>query len=355
MARSDVARGEPGSHAANRSPPPEPGEGGRPRIGISACLLGQAVRYDGGHKRDRFLTDVLGPYVEWVPICPEVEIGLGTPRPPIRLERGDGGKIHLVMPSTGEDLTERMRGYVDGRVALLASLGLCGYVLKSDSPSCGMARVEVFDANDGPHGGGRGPSRRRGKGRSRRDGRGLFAAGLMDALPYLPVEDEDRLNDPRLRENFISRVFAAHRWRAMEAKGLSRASLMRFHRRHELHCMARSQAGLRRLGRLLAQPSKPTDLPALAETYLARFMAVMSRVPTRKGHATVLEHVAGHLSDRLDAGDRAELAEAIRGYRRGLTPLIVPLTLLRHHARQLDITYLKDRVYLEPPRKPGME
>jgi uncharacterized protein YbbK (DUF523 family) len=169
----------------------------KPRIGISACLLGEEVRYDGGHKRNAFLTEILGPYVEWVPVCPEVELGLGTPRPPIQLERRRGA-IRLVMPSTGRDLTSSMREYAERRVAELARLDLDGYILKSKSPSCGMEAVKVYAA----------------AGVASPEGRGLFAEALMSRLPELPVEEEGRLEDPRLRESFVQRVFARHRGRA---------------------------------------------------------------------------------------------------------------------------------------------
>ena len=171
----------------------------KPRVGISACLLGQEVRYDGGHKRDAFLTDILGRYVEWVPVCPEVELGMGTPRPPIRLERR-GGEIRLVMPSTGGDYTDAMRAYAERRADALAKLDLDGYILKKDSPSCGMERVEVHHGSGAPS----------------NDGRGLFAAALIARLPDLPFEEEGGLRDPLLRESFVRRVFARYHRRLLE-------------------------------------------------------------------------------------------------------------------------------------------
>lgn len=313
-------------------PPPEPPETRRVRIGISACLLGQEVRYNGGHKRDSFLTDVFGRYVEWVPVCPEVEIGLGVPRPPIRLTWAAGGEVRLVMPDTGEDLTERMTAYAERRVDDLAGLGLAGYVFKKDSPSCGMERVKVWPG-DGP------PSK---------EGRGLFAEVLMRRLPHLPIEEEGRLNDPSLRDSFISRVYVYDRWLEAEHAGWRPASLMRFHERHKLLLMARNQAGMRRLGRLLGDSTPKDDPRALAAAYLDGMTAVLRRAPTRRGHTNVLQHLAGYVSDGIDRGDRAELAESIDRYRRGLVPLIVPLTLLRHHVRRLGVEYLCNQVYLEP-------
>jgi uncharacterized protein YbgA (DUF1722 family)/uncharacterized protein YbbK (DUF523 family) len=301
------------------------------RIGISSCLLGEEVRYNGGHKRDAFLTDTFGRYVEWVAVCPEVELGMGTPRPSIRLERIGGG-VRLMMPSTGGDYTDAMREYAGRRVTALAGMDLDGYVLKKDSPSCGMERVKVYDGAGAPS----------------KDGRGLFAEALISRLPDLPVEEEGRLNDPLLRENFISRVFVHHRWHEAGKEGWIRASLLRFHERHKFLLMARNQAALRRLGRLLGESDKRQPPAELAAAYLQGLTATLSRPATRRGHTNVLQHLAGYVSDALDREDRAELAETIERYRLGLVPLVVPLTLIRHHVRRQEVEYLRDQVYLEP-------
>lgn len=301
------------------------------RIGVSACLLGQEVRYNGGHKRDAFLTDTFGRYVEWVAVCPEVEVGMGTPRPPVRLERR-GEETRLVMPSTGEDYTDAMRAWGQRRVEALAGMDLDGYVLKKDSPSCGMERVKVYS----------------GAGAPAKDGRGLFAEALIARLPDLPVEEEGRLNDPLLRENFIARVFVHHRWREGEREGWTRASLMRFHERHKFLLMARNQNGMRRLGRLLGDSGKETPAAELAASYRKGLTEVLQRPATRRGHANVLQHLAGYVSDPLDREDRAELAGTIERYRLGLVPLIVPLTLIRHHVRRQEVEYLQGQAYLEP-------
>jgi uncharacterized protein YbgA (DUF1722 family)/uncharacterized protein YbbK (DUF523 family) len=303
----------------------------RVRIGISACLLGQEVRYNGGHKRDAFLTDTFGRYVEWVSVCPEVELGMGTPRPPIRLERL-GGEVRLVMPGTGEDYTEPMRAWSRRRAEALAGMELDGYVLKKDSPSCGMERVKVYAGAGAPS----------------KDGRGLFAAALIARLPDLPVEEEGRLNDPLLRENFIARVFVHHRWREGEREGWTRAALTRFHERHKFLLMARNQNGMRRLGRLLGGAGKETPADELAAAYREGLTEILRRPATRRGHTNVLQHLAGFVSDPLDGEDRAELTETIERYRLGLVPLIVPLTLIRHHVRRQGVAYLQDQVYLEP-------
>lgn len=301
------------------------------RIGISACLLGQKVRFDGGHKRDAFLVETFGRYVEWVPVCPEVEMGLDTPRDAMRLQI-EGGEIRLITPKTGIDHTEQMRTFADHRLAELAAERLCGYILKKDSPSCGMERVRLYAGHDSPS----------------RSGRGLFAAALMQQFPHLPVEEEGRLNDPRLRENFISRVFAYQRWRQLTEKPLSRAALMNFHAQHKFLLVAHSQMGAQRLGRLLASPESCVDVDVLAMTYLDRFTEVMHRTPTRRSHTNVLQHLAGYVSKRLDADEREELTTMIDQYRLGLLPLIVPMILIRHYVRKFRVPYLLDQVYLSP-------
>ncbi len=302
------------------------------RIGVSACLLGEEVRYNGGHKRDPFLTDMLGQYVEWVPVCPEVEIGLGTPRPAMRLVR-IGGDTRMVTPETGADHTEAMRVYSERRVGELFGERLAGYILKKDSPSCGMERVKLYPAEGGA------PAK---------EARGLFAEVLLRRWPDLPVEEEGRLHDPLLRENFVTRIFVRDRWMQAEEEGWTRAALMRFHERHKFLLMARNQAGMRRLGRLLGQSGKKDDLHGLAQTYLAGMTEVLRRPATRRGHTNVLYHLAGFVTDRLDDGDRRELIESIDRYRAGQLPLVVPVTLIRHHARRLEVDYLRDQIYLEP-------
>jgi uncharacterized protein YbgA (DUF1722 family)/uncharacterized protein YbbK (DUF523 family) len=304
----------------------------RLRIGVSACLLGEEVRYNGGHKRDPFLTDMLGQYVEWVPVCPEVEIGLGTPRPAMRLVR-IGGDKRMVTPETGADHTEAMRVYSERRVGELFGERLAGYILKKDSPSCGMERVKLYPAEGGA---------------PVKEARGLFAEILLRRWPGLPVEEEGRLHDPLLRESFVTRIFVRDRWMKDEEAGWSRASLMGFHERHKFLLMARNQAGMRRLGRLLGESGKKEDAHELAQTYLAGMTEVMRRPATRRGHTNVLYHLAGFVTDRIDDGDRRELIESIDRYRAGQLPLIVPVTLIRHHVRRLEVDYLRDQVYLEP-------
>jgi uncharacterized protein YbgA (DUF1722 family)/uncharacterized protein YbbK (DUF523 family) len=318
----------------------------RPRIGVSACLLGEPVRYDAGHKRDPFLVDVFGPHVEWVAVCPEVEAGFGTPRESMRLTtaapevrakgtRIDPGRISLVLVKSGIDVTERLARYSDRRTGELTGERLSGYVLKKDSPSCGMNRVKVYSPG----------------GMSERAGRGLFAEALIARMPSLPVEEEGRLSDPPLRENFIERVFAYQRLRRLFEGAWSVGDLVAFHTAHKLTLMAHSPVAYRDLGRLVANAGNQASA-AIESTYQAQFMAAMSIVATPKRHANVLQHMLGYFKKTLDADARAEILGLIEEHRRSTVPLIVPLTLMRHHVRRHQVTYLQGQTYLEPhPRE----
>ena len=303
------------------------------RIGISACLLGREVRYDGGHKRDAFLVETFGHYVEWVPVCPEVELGLGTPRPTLRLERHDGD-VRLMMPKTGDDHTDAMRGYADKRVAALVEDDLCGYILKKDSPSCGMERVKVYGTNTIPS----------------KSGRGLFAEALMQRFPNLPVEEEGRLNDPPLRENFVERVFAYRRLRSLFGRRWTLGDLVAFHTAHKLQLMAHSPKTYERLGRFVAI-AKNVARGEVRARYESLFMQGLTLLATPARHTNVLQHMAGYFKKLLDDESKRELQSVIDDYRRGLVPLVVPMTLVRHYVRRFDVTYLKGQVYLEPHPK----
>ncbi|HEX7792728.1 MAG TPA: DUF523 and DUF1722 domain-containing protein [Vicinamibacterales bacterium] len=303
------------------------------RIGISTCLLGEPVRFDGGHKRDTFLTETFGRFVEWVPVCPEVECGFGTPREAMRLVRAGPG-VRLLTVKTSIDLTEPMERYSRSRVAALADENLSGYVLKKDSPSCGLERVKVYDRHGTPA----------------RDGRGLFAAALVEAFPHLPVEEEGRLADPRLRDNFIERVFAYWRLRGLFASRWTVGDLVRFHTAHKLLVLAHAPERYRRLGRLVAG-ARGMPRRNVEQRYVAGLMEALAELATTRRHTNVLQHMAGYFKDRLDAASKRELAETIDDYRRGLIPLVVPLTLIRHHARTLDVAYLAGQTYLEPHPK----
>jgi uncharacterized protein YbgA (DUF1722 family)/uncharacterized protein YbbK (DUF523 family) len=309
------------------------GEAQKIRLGVSACLLGQEVRYDGGHKRDRFLIDTLGPFVEWVPVCPEVEIGLGVPRDTIRLV-GDAAAPRLVVDKTGDDLTARMQRYARARTRELESLDLHGYVLKRGSPSCGLFRVRVYDE----------------RGVVRGHGTGAYARVLTARLPVLPVEEEGRLGDPALRENFIERVFAMARWRTFVTRRPGPGDLVAFHTAQKFAVLAHSPSHYAALGRLVAAAGG-SRLAARLTEYGTLLMHALSIRATRARHANVLQHLAGFFKRRLEAGERTEIADVIHDYRLGLVPLIVPLTLIKHHVRRLGVAYLADQVYLSPHPK----
>lgn len=304
------------------------------RLGVSACLLGHEVRYDGQHKRCGFVVDVLGPFVEWVPVCPELEVGMGVPREPVRLV-GPSGDPRMIAERSGRDHTEAMQRFAEARVRELERLDLCGWVTKKDSPSCGMERVRVHPAKGGA---------------PRRDGIGLFARVLMERMPLLPVEEEGRLEDPALRESFLERVFALARWKAAVAKGMRRGDLVRFHAAHKLALLAHGPAADRRLGALVGGMPKGSIAKVVA-AYGEGLMQAL-RVPATRGrHANVLRHMLGYFRDVLPRADRAELSEAVDDYAKGLLPLVVPLTLFRHHVRRHRVEYLAGQTYLDPDPK----
>ncbi len=303
------------------------------RIGISACLLGEPVRYDGGHKRDSFLVDVLGKFVTFVPVCPEVEVGMGTPRETLRLVRRADG-LHMIAKESGADHTRAMREYAERRVASLETLDLAGYVLKKDSPSCGMERVKVYDANSV----------------ASKSGQGLFAEALLRRCPLLPVEEEGRLQDARLRENFLERVFAFHRLRRFFASRWQMGDLVAFHTAEKFLLLAHDPPAYQALGRLVAGAKRAARSP-LATAYQEAFMTALKKIATARRHTNVLEHLAGFFKVQLSKDEKQELAGLIHDYRQGLVPLLVPLTLLRHYVRRHDVPYLKGQTYLEPHPK----
>lgn len=313
--------------------PPRPGGKDPIRVGISSCLLGKKVRFDGGHKQDSFLVHTFGQWVEWVPVCPELEVGMGVPRESVRLVEQQGD-IRMIAPRSGADWTERMRELSVRRAAALAEMQLDGFVLKKDSPSCGMERVKVYH-----HGG-----------MPTKNGVGLFAAALLAHLPSLPVEEEGRLNDPRLRDNFVERVFAHHRLRTFFAGRWRLGGLVAFHTAHKLQLMAHSPQTYQALGRLVAT-AKGVPPREIQAAYTREFMAGLKVIATPRRNANVLLHVLGHFKKLLSAEDRAELLGLIEDYRAGLVPLVVPVTLLRHWVRVHRVAYLAGQTYLEPHPK----
>ena len=300
------------------------------RLGVSSCLLGERVRFDGGHKLDRFLTETLGRFVEFVPVCPEVEMGLPTPRETLRLV-GEPDSQRLVFSKSGEDITARMVNWANRRVAELEGEELCGFIFKSKSPSSGMERVKLYDRNGVPN----------------KQGVGLFAQVFMDHFPLLPVEEDGRLHDPVLRENFIEAIFTLKRWREASGKGATRGALVDFHTRHKLLLLSHSTEIYRQAGRLVAE-AKTVDGPVLFERYLALLVKGLRLKPTTAKHVNVLQHVLGYFKKQLSADEKQEVLAVIDSYRARQVPLIVPVTLLNHLVRKYDQPYLKQQVYLNP-------
>jgi len=301
------------------------------RVGISRCLLGEQVRYDGGHKRDSFLVEGLGQFVEWVPICPEVEAGLGTPREPMRL-MGDPQDPRLTTIRTGIDHTVRMKRLANQRVRELADLDIAGYVFKKDSPSCGIQRVRVYNQEGTLNG------------RSK----GLFAQSFQQHFPLIPVEEEDRLRNFSLRESFIDRVFGYHRWRALTRGRATRGALAAFHTQHKYLLLAHSPSHCQELARLVAS-AKDLTPRQLALRYGQLFMEALKVKATVRKHVKVLKHLAGFLKGHLSRIESEKLQEAISEYHRGGTSLPVPRTLISHYARVKEVPYLMSQAYLNPP------
>jgi len=301
------------------------------RLGISRCLLGDPVRYDGGHKKDSYLIHTLGVYFDYVPVCPEVECGMGIPREPLRLV-GDPDNPRMVTSKTYRDCTDKMRSWAKKRVRELEKENLCGFIFKSRSPSSGMERIKVYNEKTGI------PVAR---------GTGLFAKTFMDAFPLHPVEDEGRLHDPGLRENFIERLFVFSRWRTMIAGRPRMADLVQFHTRHKLLILSHSTEIYRALGRLTANSSKK-EIEKNFQDYQVLLMKAMKLKATVKKHANVLQHMMGYFKKKISPDEKKELLEIIEQYHNEQIPLVVPLTLIKHYVRKYDPPYLKAQIYLDP-------
>jgi uncharacterized protein YbgA (DUF1722 family)/uncharacterized protein YbbK (DUF523 family) len=318
---------EPHSPPAWRSPDLEI------KIGISSCLLGEAVRYDGGHQKDAYVTGTLSRHFTWVPVCPEMELGLGAPRETLRLV-GDPAAPRLVATQSGTDLTQAMDTYARARVGALGRLGLSGYILKRASPSCGMERVKVYTDAGMPS----------------RSGTGLFARRLMAAYPLLPVEEEGRLSDARLRDNFISRVFAYRRLRALIESGAKARDIVAFHTAHKFLLLAHSPVDYAQLGRLLGNLKGQPRADWLAR-YGEGFMRALGVSATPRKHVNVLQHIMGFFKERLSTGEKKELGDLISDFGRGLVPLVVPITLINHYVARFGVAYIADQIYLSPHPK----
>lgn len=301
-------------------------------IGISSCLLGEKVRFDGGHKNHSFISQTLSEYFSFLPFCPEVSIGLGIPRETIRLVRFEkDGAVHCVGSKNPKlDVTDQLSEVGKAQHHWLKDLS--GYIFKKDSPSCGMERVKIYY--------GTAPDK---------SGVGLYAKEVLDAFPNLPTEEEGRLGDVHLRENFIKRVFIYHRWRQIQDSQVKQ-DFVKFHAQHKLIFMSHHQDRMRELGRLVARVG---DMPLseFKQAYLSLMTSTLKKPASRKNHVNVLKHIQGYLKRDLDAGDKSELNDTIEAYRQAQLPLIVPITLLKHHFRKSPDEYINESLYMSPHPK----
>ncbi len=300
------------------------------KLGISSCLLGENVRYDGGHKLDHYFTDTLGKYVEWAPVCPEVECGLPVPREAMRLV-GTPESPRLVTIRTRKDQTPGMEKWAAKRLKELEKEDLCGFIFKSKSPSSGLRGVKVYGDSGMPG----------------KKGTGIFAAAFEKHFPIIPVEDDGRLHDPNLRENFIERVFVFRRWKKFLSERADRGGLVSFHTDHKLLLMSHSQKHYSLLGRLVAGAKKGKKEEIFGK-YITTLMDGLKLIATVKKNTNVLMHILGYFKNNLSADEKAELLEVIDHYHKGLIPLVVPVTLINHYVRKYAEPYLKGQHYLNP-------
>jgi uncharacterized protein YbgA (DUF1722 family)/uncharacterized protein YbbK (DUF523 family) len=300
------------------------------KIGVSSCLLGNEVRWNGGHKRDRYLTDILGEFVAYVPVCPEVEVGLGIPRETLRLV-GDPENPRLLTTKTKIDHTDQMKKWARGRLEELEKEDLCGFIFKSDSPSSGMVRVKVYGK----------------KGMPQKKGVGIFAQAFMNYFPLIPVEDDGRLRNPAIRENFIEQVFTLKRWRDTRARRSCVGNVVDFHSRNKLVLMAHSPRHLKEMGAMAAQ-GKGMGCSLLYLEYEKLLLEALRLKTTIKKHYNVMLHMLGYFRKDLTADEKQELLEVMGHYKEQLVPMVVPLTLFKHYVRKYDQPYLAQQTYLSP-------
>ncbi|WES69832.1 DUF523 and DUF1722 domain-containing protein [Superficieibacter sp. HKU1] len=301
-------------------------------VGVSACVVGEQVRFDGGHKRLTFAVDDLASWVRFEPVCPEMGIGLPVPRPALRLVKSSEGDIGLRFSDKREgDLTADMEAFARQRIRHFEHL--CGYIVCAKSPSCGMERVRVYDA-DGKN--------------NRKAGRGIYTRILMETFPWLPVEEDGRLHDPLIRENFVERIYALHELNSLREAGLTRGELIAYHSRYKLLLLAHSQPKYRELGRFVAAINEWASLEDYFVEYRQRLMDLMSMPTSRRNHTNVLMHVQGYFRKQLNSRQRQELAALIDRYRQGLQPLLAPVTLIKHYMAEYPDAYLAGQRYFDP-------
>ncbi|MBN3189896.1 DUF523 and DUF1722 domain-containing protein [Pectobacterium brasiliense] len=311
----------------------------QPVIGISGCLTGSAVRFDGGHKRMNFVMDELAQWVTFKPVCPEMSIGLPVPRPALRLVQTVEGDIRIRFShAPHDDVTEKMADFAETYLSHLGQLS--GFIVCAKSPSCGMERVRLYDEKGN---------------RGRKEGVGLFTASLLEKYPWLPVEEDGSLHDPALRENFVERVFALHELNTLRANGLTRRALLDFHSRYKLQLLAHHQAGYREIGPFVASLHEWENLDDFFVAYREKLMTILKKPASRKNHTNVLMHIQGYFRNQLTLRQRGELREVILHYRDGLLPILAPLTLLKHYLAEYPDRYLLTQNYFDPyPQSLGL-
>ncbi|CAI8841293.1 YbgA family protein [Kosakonia quasisacchari] len=304
----------------------------QPIIGISGCLTGSAVRFDGGHKRVGFVMDELAQWVTFKPVCPEMSIGLPVPRPALRLVQSSDSALSMRFShAPHEDVTQKMVDFTQAYLPQVSALS--GFIVCAKSPSCGMERVRLYDEKGN---------------RGRKEGVGLFTGALLEHFPWLPVEEDGRLHDPLLRENFVERVFALHELNTLKANGLTRRALLDYHSRYKLQLLAHDQAGYREIGPFVASLHEWEDLDAFFVAYREKLMTILKKTASRKNHTNVLMHIQGYFREHLNSRQRGELRDVILHYRNGLLPILAPITLLKHYLAEYPDRYLAKQNYFAP-------
>lgn len=298
------------------------------KVGISSCLIGHKVRYDGGHKASDFCQNDLNEFVEYLPLCPEIGIGLPIPRPSIRLEGLENGTTRALITKTGEDITSKLRDFADVRKHQLSELS--GYVLCAKSPSCGLERVRLYTPGEKDN---------------RKAGVGIFAQRLKELEPALPMEEDGRLNDPHLRENFVLRLFVYSEWKALP-QPLKKKGVLAFHTRQKLLLLAHNQPEYRALGKRLGELEQLNE--SFAQDYIVQVMNALAKPASKANHTNVLQHVQGYFKTNLSTAEREALAQLILEYRAGLEPLSAPLTLFKHYLKLYPKDYLTGQSYFQP-------
>jgi uncharacterized protein YbgA (DUF1722 family)/uncharacterized protein YbbK (DUF523 family) len=304
--------------------------GSKPQIGVSACLARQPVRFDGCFIANPFVNNECSEFFDLHTICPEVEMGLGIPRPVIQLRDFDG-EIRLVFSKNPEnDITNEMREYSERKLDALPPLD--GYIFKKDSPSCGVFGVAVKNDKSGMR---------------KRNGIGIFAQAFKERFPEIPTEDEGRLNDKGIRENFLERVYAHYRWRHIDIAQNPLQAFRNFHKNYKLMLMAKDNSAYRQLGRTAASVNK-NNFAEVKQEYFQLFMQAMSKIPSQGHHVNVMMHILGYLKDHLNKKDKVELLEWFETYRENRVTRITPLSLLQHHFNRHENEYMAEQYYFSP-------